>query len=340
VEPADRKEKKISRRRPSRGAKPTAELEPRHAAASLKIPAEESAHLPESYGQTGVKLLPVHPGLLYAYWEVTPGDLKAAGENVIGEKKPHAAILRFYDESVVETTRAFDVEVSLEATNWYVPLGSSAPSYRAELGVEDESGHFTVLARSDVVHPPPALPSTNVDAHFGLAGIHHRPEELHAEQGRSAQDLTQQPVNMAEAVHGTLSRLYSELGEQGREFVLQAEAKQPGIEIRPAPGSHRPTEERLHSHGTERDVAKQAIEASKPEPPETPSRLPDPVDMSEEVRRQLSEMYGPQNLKERPRETQDSSEPAPQTPPAIDQKPDLTELNERSFTSGVPSSRR
>ena len=171
MEQADRGKKRKSRSRRSGPSKPVPKVRSRHATTSLKFPAQEAETLPESYGQTDLTLLAVHPCLVYAYWELTPQDLKAATENASQEAKPLVPVLRFYDVSIAAIPRSFDVEVNVEATNWYVPLWRPAQSYCAELGVKDKNDNFTLLARSNIVHSPPALPSANVDVEYVLAGM-------------------------------------------------------------------------------------------------------------------------------------------------------------------------
>ena len=124
----------------------------------------ESIDLPDSYGETRVLLQAVDPFLIHASWEVTPSDLKNA-EREMGDAFPKSKpILRFYDITYIlfQKTPAhsfFDVEVELQARNWYVRLWSPEKSYCANLGLKTLSGRFLSLSRSNIVHTPRVQPS-------------------------------------------------------------------------------------------------------------------------------------------------------------------------------------
>lgn len=300
----DRRGKKRSRSRRSGTSKSRPEGRSLHATSSLRFPAHELEPLPESYGQTDLTLLAVHPCLVYAYWEVTPKDLKAATENASREAKSFVSVLRFYDGSVAATPRWFDVEVNVEATNWYVPLWCPAQSYYAELGVKDKNDNFTVLARSNIVHTPPASPSANVDVEYVLAGTSHRTENLPAKRSQATQDRIPQPVNMAEEVRGRFSTLYSELGGERQGSTMGAEANRQPRENALAFLSRQSTHEETPAQMTESAMAKEAgiatKEASRAEDREMSNRVPE----------------------------------------RIDRITDLTEANEKSFNLGASSSRR
>lgn len=103
----------------------------------------------------------VDPSHLFAYWEVTPESLREA-QNALGtEMKGARAVLRFYDISLIrfDGTNAhhtFDIDIGLEARNWYVHLWTAEKSYCADLGFVARTGRFHAITRSNIVHTPRA----------------------------------------------------------------------------------------------------------------------------------------------------------------------------------------
>ena len=109
----------------------------------------EPGELPSSYGKNTLVLLPVDPYLLHAYWELPAAPMLSAARTV----------LRFYEAPLAgEESRPFDVEVSLGAGNWYVPLWSPEKVYYADLGLRGDDGSFQSFARSNTVVTPAAWP--------------------------------------------------------------------------------------------------------------------------------------------------------------------------------------
>src|SRR5207247_10882067 len=56
--------------------------------------------------------------------------------------------------------RTFDVDIVLEARNWYVHRSTAEKSYGADLGFVARPGRFHSITRSNVVHTPRAGVST------------------------------------------------------------------------------------------------------------------------------------------------------------------------------------
>jgi hypothetical protein len=143
---------------------------------------EEPGNLPEAYGETRVVLLPVHPYLIHAYWELTPEDLEGVKRR-LGEGHGGARpILRFYDVTCLEFdgTNAhsyFDVEVDLGAKNWYVPLWSPEKSYISDLGFKREDGEYLAITRSNMAHTPRAWPSMRSETRYTSVGEERRDVE-------------------------------------------------------------------------------------------------------------------------------------------------------------------
>jgi hypothetical protein len=119
--------------------------------------------LPTGYGKTRIVLLPVDPYLVHIYWEVSgsgTGFVKALIE--AGALRPQA-VLRFHDVTAmpdggVRAEGSFDVEVDMEARNWYVRLLSPERSYIVDLGFRGRDGRFHRIARSNRGETPRAWP--------------------------------------------------------------------------------------------------------------------------------------------------------------------------------------
>jgi hypothetical protein len=103
--------------------------------------------LPDYEGPARVTLLVIDPYLVHAYWDVP--SAKPAERT--------QAVLRVHD-ATSETGGCFEVGVSLAARNRYIQLWTPERSYYAELGLVEEGGGFTPLARSNTIQTPRAWP--------------------------------------------------------------------------------------------------------------------------------------------------------------------------------------
>ena len=177
-----------------------------------------------------------------------------------------------------------------------------------------------------------------------LTGTSHWTENLLPKRSQATENHIPQPVNMAEEVRGMLSTLYSELGGERRGSTAGAEANRQRGENVLALLSRQPPSEETCAQMTESAMAKEAVMATKgtsrAEAEEMPNRVPEPIDMTEEVRRQLSEIYSHRVREERTGEHRTPPGPTRQAFEGIDRMTDLTEANEKSFSLGASSSRR
>lgn len=138
-------------------------------------PAEfaETVGLPDSYGETRVVLLPVEPHLLHVHWEVTLVELRKAKYRLGDDYARSQAVLRCHDVTniIFDGTNAhtsFNVDIDLQAKNWYVSLWSPEKSYFVELGFRTEDGRFYPMVRSNIVETPPACLAPKADEHYML----------------------------------------------------------------------------------------------------------------------------------------------------------------------------
>ena len=122
--------------------------------------------LPNGYGVTRLRLMGRDPFWLFAYWEVAP-DTWAAAENLFGPgiREIGKAILLF---RAVGNGIAFDVEVRLEARNWYVRMPKRSGHWKAELGLTLPDGRFVLLAASNEVRLPEGRVSEETDSAWAV----------------------------------------------------------------------------------------------------------------------------------------------------------------------------
>jgi hypothetical protein len=125
--------------------------------------------------ESTVRLLPVDPYLIHAYWEIVGEDLEALRSRLGsagGQAKP---VLRFYDITYIlfdgnNAHGFFDVEIDPGARNWYVHLWSPEKSYCADLGLKTPEGRFFPLRRSNVAQTPAAWPSIRQEERYMPVG--------------------------------------------------------------------------------------------------------------------------------------------------------------------------
>jgi hypothetical protein len=127
--------------------------------------------LPESYGRTRLVMLAASPYRVHAYWEVTPDALADAERKMGNPSNSASTVLRFYEAASANgagggSAEWFDIEVDLEARNWYVQLWSADRTYRVELGLRAAGGQFVKLAGSNPVSTPRAWPKAELEEHF------------------------------------------------------------------------------------------------------------------------------------------------------------------------------
>jgi hypothetical protein len=308
-------------------------------ASEPREPAAEDLSLPlGSGGETTLVAVPVDPHVVQCQWEVAPADIKSAQRALgVGEHE-FWPVLQFYDVTNAAPGQAppepsFAVAVQLQSGNWFVRSCGPDRDYRADLALKADDGSFKVIASSNPVHTPPSATSTHADEHW-------LPIRLDPQRPESATPV-RPPIDLAlEPPPGALSesagspvRLPIDMREEVRS-VLAALYRAP-----------------------ERDVS---------EPP-LPSQSPLPIDMREEVQEFFTQLYpGVKAEPINPRVEGQPLYPGPEAePPAStgralfmektpmervfrefhavfpETKPspiiDLTERNERSFTSGISS---
>lgn len=271
----------------------------------------EPGDLPDAYNETRVVLLPVDPYLVHVYWEVAPGELENAKRHLGEDAQQAQAVLRFYDITSImfdgsKAHSVFDVDIELQARNWYVHLWSPEKSYCVDLGFRTEEGRFIPLARSNVAETPRAWPSEKGEERFMLViGDYERVEIL--------------PLNPP----------FSPLWERGEGGGIsdQGEGRGGGVEER--------------RRGKPLEVGEveaiSDIRSWDPGPESAGSRiepnLPRPIDSTELLRRKLAEFYRLRRWGKPP--LQPKLPPTRGLPAPFEEEPDfdLTEISERKFTT-------
>lgn len=131
-------------------------------------PPAMQSDLPFSYNVTKIVLMVRDPYWAFTYWDLsgeTASQVRQAFQEQYGRMKP---VLRVYDVTDIDFNGSnahshFDIDVSLEARNWYINLGTPNRSYLVDLGLLGADGNFRLIARSNVVRTPRDGPSDVID---------------------------------------------------------------------------------------------------------------------------------------------------------------------------------
>jgi hypothetical protein len=133
--------------------------------------------LPGGYGKDKIIVQVRDPWWLQCYWEV----VASTWNNLINRLKEMffsaKRVLRVYDVSHINfdgknAHRYFDVEVSQEATSWYLDTGGPGRSWVVDYGLKLANGEFITIVRSNVVTMPIDGPSWITDEEWMV------PEEM------------------------------------------------------------------------------------------------------------------------------------------------------------------
>jgi uncharacterized protein DUF4912 len=273
-------------------------------------PAEPS--LPESYGETSLVAVPVNPFEVHCQWEVAPADIENARRALGVGHQEFWPVLRIQDAG---GAAPFDVEIDLEARNWYVRSCAPDQTYRADLALKSEDGSFVVVASSNAAHTPPATPSTRADECWAPIRLDPRPpleqvpslapqtESLFLGERDMAKPPGSLPIDMREDVRSMYVALYGDRERKEPELLL-------------------------------------------------PNRVVMPIDLGTEVPSELADLYRAQEYRESERVQAVAADTSasigfafetvprkPSAPAAMKSEDlfDLTSLNERSFSPGTSS---
>jgi hypothetical protein len=320
-------------------------------------------------GETTLVAVPVDPHVVQCQWEVAPADIEGARRALgVGERE-FWPVLQFYDVTNAAQDQAppepsFAVQVQLQAGNWFVRSCGPDRAYRADLALKAEDGSFKVIASSNPVQTPPSAPSSHADEHW--LPIRMDPQQpvsatpvgspidlaLEPPSGalsESAGSPARLPIDMRKEVRSILAALYSEREPDEPEPPLPTQTPLPADRREEVPESpvRLPIDMREEVR-IKLGALYSEQERDEPEPP-LPSQSPLPIDMREEVRELFTHLYpgleaeppaptgSPLFMEETPIERvfREFHAVFPET--KLSAIADLTELNERSFTSGISS---
>lgn len=129
---------------------------PSHYAPPRQWGAEE---LPSGYGDNKIVLLVRDPYWLHGYWEITDDKKMQAEREARAGWNELRKVLRVYDVTGVDfngfnANKYYDIDITPEATNWYINVGEPDRSWCVDLGVITRDGKFILIARSNIVTTP------------------------------------------------------------------------------------------------------------------------------------------------------------------------------------------
>lgn len=114
---------------------------------------------PQRYGVDTVTLMARDPGMLFAYWEITPASWEAAHRLLSGPVSPRLVLT---DETIGRTEMH---AISWEPGDRYLPVEHGGHTYRVTVGLWD-GARFTPLLSSHPVTTPPGRESAWTDTEW------------------------------------------------------------------------------------------------------------------------------------------------------------------------------
>jgi uncharacterized protein len=151
--------------------KPEAKKAAEPAAPAADLNGKPPRHLQGGHTKDRIVVVVRDPFWLHVFWELTHQSVQRA-EAALGQDWHGARpILRVYDVSAQDTTSTAegivrDLDIHGGCNNWYIEVTQPPRSYRVDIGYVSKRGQFYALARSNVVTPPRAGHSDNVDENW------------------------------------------------------------------------------------------------------------------------------------------------------------------------------
>jgi hypothetical protein len=140
---------------------------PSSGSGSRPVAPASAGPLPKEYGVTRLVLLPRDSRCMHSYWEVAPytwGEARKQFGDILNQGR---AVLRFYSKNT-EKDETFDVDVNVEARNWYVMSPHGDGEWHAQLGLILPDGRFVLLAISNKIRLPAGHVSDVVEEKWGI----------------------------------------------------------------------------------------------------------------------------------------------------------------------------
>lgn len=185
-----------------------------------------TGELPATYHETKLVAIVRDPYWAFSYWDLSD-ETQHYIDSLYREYDGIRPILRIHDVTGVSFNgsngnRNWDIDVSLDARNWYLNLGSPGASFVIDLGLKDKTGRFFLIARSNTISLPTDYPSNIVDEKWMISDIDF--DELYALSGGFGVGLSS-----GELPRGRKGELFQELlssGAVSSQAAISPEKKQ------------------------------------------------------------------------------------------------------------------
>ena len=118
--------------------------------------------LPFSYGETKLVLLVRDPFWAYSYWDFS----SETWDWIVAFRRRDAGVRAKLRIRNLDLGEERELDVQIEAKNWYLQLGQPNTSFEAELGLVDSAGCFHLIARSNRIRTPRNAPSDVIDPNW------------------------------------------------------------------------------------------------------------------------------------------------------------------------------
>lgn len=120
-----------------------------------------AAEIPDQYGVNEIYCLVRDPFWVFAYWEIQPGHAEEALKKLGSNWDTVSSVLRVFDLSS-QGQSFFDVTLRDFVRQWYLQVEPDR-SYVVEIGLRHPDGRYIMLARSNEITTPRAVPSDVID---------------------------------------------------------------------------------------------------------------------------------------------------------------------------------
>lgn len=222
-------------------SRPAASSEIRQKQATGTVAAEQpkSSHgLPYTYNVTKVVLLKRDPYWAHAYWDLSGETYSWVDKILKNEWGAARTVLRIYDVTDVDfngknANNQFDLDVTIDAKNWYINLGTPDRDYLADLGVVDRNGDFHLIAQSNTIRLPRDRASDEIDEEWMTPDF----DEIYALSGGLGVGLSSGEIRekikkgisleeiLSSSAFSSGGVVKKEMKAEERDFFLQAETE-------------------------------------------------------------------------------------------------------------------
>ncbi|MBN1492990.1 MAG: DUF4912 domain-containing protein [Candidatus Omnitrophica bacterium] len=144
-----------------------------------------TGELPDSYDETKLVVMVRDPYWAYSYWDIS-NDTRGFIDRMYREREGVRPVLRVHDVTGVNFNgnngnSSWDLDISIDARNWYLNLGVPGGAFVIDLGLKDKNGDFILIARSNKIQLPIDYPSSVIDEEWMISDLDF--DELYALSG-------------------------------------------------------------------------------------------------------------------------------------------------------------